>query len=239
MIQCIHLTRNRQFYKLSKSHHPDLHPDDPEASNRFVRISEAYSTLGSPSKRARYDRDLARSQPSPSHARSGSYSSASSPAGGRPASGLSRRRTQFRGPPPSFYRSGGWGAHGEKRGEAASQASHAYEAGGASSGAAGAGGTGPGGFSMGDDNDVPHFDRQGHTRTHSEFERTRHWARRTQQRRVRREEEMDDYAGASAGWGFVSICAVLLATAGIPVMMGLIWSSGREQGRRIARERES
>jgi hypothetical protein len=35
------LTPPRQFYKLSKSNHPDLHPNDPTKSKRFVAISEA------------------------------------------------------------------------------------------------------------------------------------------------------------------------------------------------------
>jgi len=58
---------------------------------------------------------------------SASFSSHTGPAGGRPASGLSRRRTQFRGPPPSFYASGGWGAHSAKR-SAAQSAGHAANA---------------------------------------------------------------------------------------------------------------
>ncbi len=238
----------KKFYTLSKSHHPDLHPSDPDASNRFVRISEAYAVLGSPEKRSRYDRDFLRSQPhshqGPSAGRSGSYSSASTPAGGRPASGLSRRRTQFRGPPPSFYRSGGWGAHGAKRAEEAGKSSHSHSphseqqhdfaaAGGGGSFAAG---TGPGGFNMGDDNDVPHFDRQGHWRTHSEIERTRHSARRA--KRVRREEEMEDGGGGySAGWGFVMLCGVLAATVGIPVGLGSVFNANRG-GNGKARARE-
>ncbi|KAF1990980.1 hypothetical protein K402DRAFT_304517, partial [Aulographum hederae CBS 113979] len=40
--------------------HPDLNPTDPTASSRFVQISEAYHILGSPTKKASYDRDLAR-----------------------------------------------------------------------------------------------------------------------------------------------------------------------------------
>ncbi|GAB7330298.1 hypothetical protein MBLNU13_g01942t1 [Cladosporium sp. NU13] len=111
----------KQFYKLSKANHPDLHPNDSSKSKRFVAISEAYSILGSAEKRKTYDRDFLPSTQSYSggdgdfSGHRGSYSSHSTPAGGRPASGLSKRRTQFKGPPPSFYRSGGYGAQSEKR----------------------------------------------------------------------------------------------------------------------------
>lgn len=124
-----------QFYLLSKRHHPDHNRDDPAASDRFIRINEAYHVLSTPDRRTKYDRDLARHRPWPANSasptsysgtatgsgggrrRHGSYasSSASGPAGGRPASGLSKRRTQFRGPPPSFYSAGAWGVHGAKR----------------------------------------------------------------------------------------------------------------------------
>ncbi|KKY30381.1 hypothetical protein UCDDA912_g09684 [Diaporthe ampelina] len=115
----------RSFYHLSKTHHPDHNRDDPLASKRFMRISEAYSVLSHTERREKYDRDVLRLHeqraaaggPGPPQHRGGSYSS-TGPAGGRPASGLSRRRGTFRGPPPSFYRSGGWGAHGAKRSQA-------------------------------------------------------------------------------------------------------------------------
>jgi curved DNA-binding protein CbpA len=207
------LTIDRQFYKLSKAHHPDLHPDDNTAAQRFVKISEAHATLGSPEKKARYDRDFLRVQPtaggtSPTPA--GSFSSASH-AGSRPASGLSRRRTQFRGPPPSFYRSGGWGQQSEKRSEAASRASHIHEA--AQGGPAGPAGTGPGGFTSGFDNDVRHFDQAGHHRTHSEIERTRHKARR--KRRVNAAELESEYGGGSVLFNFVMISGILGVIFGI------------------------
>ncbi|KAK5133987.1 hypothetical protein LTR08_007107 [Meristemomyces frigidus] len=216
----------KQFYALSKAHHPDLHPADPHAAERFVRISEAHATLASPEARAKYDRAHARAHPhrhAHAHAHpSGSphaSAAASSPAGGRPASGLSRRRTQFRGPPPSFYRSGGWGEHGEKRAEHASQASHAANA-QSQSPPPGAAGTGPGGFASGHAHDVPHFDRHGHTRTHSEIERTRHKARRKQWDSTRSADDGDreggdrdalDYSGGSTMLvNFVVMCGVLV-----------------------------
>ena len=110
----------KQFYALSKKYHPDVN-HTPSASERFVKISEAYHILGSAEKKGKYDRDLSRAQGSTSgyagNASGGSYSSRGSggPAGGRPASGLSKRRSQFRGPPPSFYAQGGYGTQGAKR----------------------------------------------------------------------------------------------------------------------------
>jgi curved DNA-binding protein CbpA len=113
------LTNTRSFYTLSKRHHPDHNPNDPTAKTRFMRISEAYAVLSSQSRRAAYDRDVLRlhTPQAPHHQNRspGSYHSATNPAGGRPASGLSKRRSTFRGPPPSFYRNGGWGEHAEKR----------------------------------------------------------------------------------------------------------------------------
>ncbi|KAF2480124.1 hypothetical protein BDY17DRAFT_256439 [Neohortaea acidophila] len=206
----------KQFYKLSKSHHPDLHPNDPTAPQRFVKISEAYATLGSPEKRSRYDRDFhrAHSPPSSSGPRpSGSYSSASTtPFGGRPASGLSRRRTQFRGPPPSFYSSGGWGQHSEKRGSAASQASHTHEAQGEAASNNVGGGMGPGGFTHGWDNDVRHFDQRAHTQTHSNIEQTRHKARR--RREVRSDDTSPESSGGSVLFNFLWVSGTLV---------GLLW----------------
>ncbi|KAH7356673.1 DnaJ domain-containing protein [Rhexocercosporidium sp. MPI-PUGE-AT-0058] len=162
----------KSFYALSKTHHPDRNPNDPEASSRFVAISDAYATLGTPAKRREYDRSLNLQSSSDSnhtrHRAHGSYHS-SGPVGGRPASGLSRRRTQYQGPPPSFYRSGGWGTHSAKR--KAAQDSHAESP-------AGAAGMGPGQKPWGHDevNDVPHFDREGHYRTQENH--SRRWQRR-------------------------------------------------------------
>ena len=43
------------FRKLARETHPDTHPDDPRAEERFKRISEAYDVLGDADKRAKYD----------------------------------------------------------------------------------------------------------------------------------------------------------------------------------------
>jgi curved DNA-binding protein len=43
------------FRKLARESHPDAHPNDPSAEDRFKRISEAYDVLGDADKRAKYD----------------------------------------------------------------------------------------------------------------------------------------------------------------------------------------
>lgn len=195
------LTQLRQFYSLSKTHHPDHNPNDPQASERFVKISEAYAILGSPQKRERYDRDIHRPQgPSPFNAPRGSHSSSSTPFGSRPASGLSRRRTQFKGPPPSFYRSGGWGAQSNKR-QAQAEAS-----GSAATGQPRGGGFGPG-QGQAEFNDVPHFDHEGHHRTQEQQD---------QRRRRRLERESVEFTeGGSVLFQFLLITAVITFTFSI------------------------
>lgn len=46
------------YRKLVKQYHPDLHPNDPEAANRFKEINEANETLSDPKKRSSYDYEL-------------------------------------------------------------------------------------------------------------------------------------------------------------------------------------
>lgn len=46
----------KAYRKLAKTCHPDLHPGDRKAEERFKRISGAYDILGDKDKRARYDR---------------------------------------------------------------------------------------------------------------------------------------------------------------------------------------
>ncbi|KAK8124713.1 uncharacterized protein PG998_000472 [Apiospora kogelbergensis] len=189
----------RSFYGLSKSHHPDHNRSDPAASKRFMRISEAYTTLSSPEKRTRYDRDVLNlHHPHEAHPgrRGGSYSStsASNPAGGRPASGLSKRRSAFRGPPPASTAAGA-GARTARSGPrptrvlqgvrkehsrnsnrvvvaaaaaAAMERRHEKEPRKISRGPVQEppGGMGPGQDPFkGSQDDVPHFDREGHERT--------------------------------------------------------------------------
>ena len=44
------------YRKLAKRHHPDLHPDDPKAAERFQELNAANDILSDADKRARFDR---------------------------------------------------------------------------------------------------------------------------------------------------------------------------------------
>jgi len=46
----------RAYRRLSLECHPDHHPKDPEAEEKFKQIGEAYSVLGNSRKRSDYDR---------------------------------------------------------------------------------------------------------------------------------------------------------------------------------------
>ncbi|KAI1290988.1 hypothetical protein F5Y03DRAFT_52788 [Xylaria venustula] len=214
----------KSFYTLSKTHHPDLHEASARraAAKRFMRISEAYSILSSPTKRAKYDRDHMHLAQSQSHAhaaqRKGSYAS-TGPAGGRPASGLSKRRGTFQGPPPSFFRSGGWGAQGEKR-----RAAHEESTGGAeSSGTGTVGGMGPGQDPFGHRDDVPHFDKEGHQRTGRHSDKRRE-ARRTSVDGSRQRITIEPETGV-AGMFFVIGSVLLISFLG-PLFISRLWYGG-------------
>ncbi|EFX04710.1 heat shock protein DNAj [Grosmannia clavigera kw1407] len=223
---------NLSFYKLSKAHHPDHNQDDPHASRRFVRISEAYAILGHSEKRAVYDRDVMRhrlqSRHSASHAvkhhTSSSYHS-TGPAGGRPASGLSRRRGTFKGPPPSFYRNTGSGGAARASGNS----SGSFSGGSKSSPGFGTG-SGPGNVNPDDFGtrlhpDTPHFDRASSERTQ----------RRLDERSARRREAAEAEQGISIGSdssmvvGFFAICVVLMASVVVPVVVFGEWQRKRKE----------
>ena len=215
---------SRQFYALSKLHHPDHNPSDPSgAEKRFVKVSEAYATLGNATKRERYDRDVLRRHASPARPQGSHYSSSSSsssgPAGGRPASGLSRRRTPFHGPPPSFYRSGAWGEHGEKRRRAQAQGASSSSPSASSSSSSSVADAGQAGAAAAaaafeyDDPSVPHFDRRAHHRTQAEQDR-----RRGQRRAVQHDAHAPEVArGMLANFAFVT--GVVAVAVLIPSML--------------------
>lgn len=45
----------KAYRRLTLQFHPDRHPGDPHAQDRFRQINQAYDVLGDPRKRARYD----------------------------------------------------------------------------------------------------------------------------------------------------------------------------------------
>ena len=45
----------KAYRKMAKMYHPDLHPDDPEAAEKFKEVNEANDVLSDPQKRQRYD----------------------------------------------------------------------------------------------------------------------------------------------------------------------------------------
>jgi len=45
----------KAYRKMARKHHPDLHPNDPEAQKRFQQLNEANEVLSDPEKRKKYD----------------------------------------------------------------------------------------------------------------------------------------------------------------------------------------
>jgi curved DNA-binding protein CbpA len=46
----------RAYRRAARATHPDAHPDEPSATERFAAITIAYETLRDPTRRASYDR---------------------------------------------------------------------------------------------------------------------------------------------------------------------------------------
>lgn len=209
-----------QYYALSRRHHPDHNRSDSGATNRFVRISEAYAVLGSPEKRQRYDSDLGLQMNEPtSRGRQGSRSSYT-PFGSRPASGLSRRRSQFRGPPPSFYRNGGWGSR-QPSGAPQTDSSNSVHASTFKTGW-----TQSAEMKANWSSDVPHFDRESHFRTQKNYEHRRE--KRTQNESVSNESDGNRLTNFIVVSGVVSL-AYAVSTA--------ISRGGPEQQRNVVQQK--
>ncbi|KAE8146694.1 hypothetical protein BDV25DRAFT_169675 [Aspergillus avenaceus] len=228
----------KKFYALSLRHHPDRNRNDPDASSRFARISSAYDILRNHTKRAIYDREngilahhynntrstaTSGQHPMGSHSSYGAnlHTKGATYAGSRPASGLSKRRGQFRGPPPSFYAHGGYGNRKAPGGGAASASA-------------------AGGGSKGDDdptsfihrNPVNHFNARGHYRTQT-AEDTRRQERKSKVGAAINEE----YIGNKGDFAvrFIVVCGILFGAGALTGAVG--WpgstsSSSSKSGRR-------
>ncbi|KAL4906452.1 hypothetical protein BDW74DRAFT_176774 [Aspergillus multicolor] len=210
----------KKFYALSLAHHPDRNPNDPSASGRFAKISSAYQTLSNSTKRATYDRDhgihsytsqSTHSTATPGQHPMGSHSShGASYFGSRPASGLSKRRGTFKGPPPSFYAHGGYG---NNKGRRAPSGAGGYYSSGGSAGAAGGAGAkedDPTGFI--DRNNISHFNARGHYRT-----QTAEDARR-QERKSRSNADINEqYIGSRGDFAlrFIAVSSILVGAGAI------------------------
>lgn len=242
----------RSFYSLSKTHHPDANPTDPNASHTFSLLSESYTVLSDAARRAAYDRDVLRVHHGHHHhhhhnnPRAASYHS-TSPAGGRSPSGLSRRRGTFRGPPPSFYRSGGWGGQEEKRRKAHEESTgfgggappHQHGGGASSStqqknpwenpfgSSPHHGGMGPGDDPFGHHEEVPHFDKAGHTRTHRREDQRRR--ERQRQRRAVGDDDIEFEPQTSIAGHFFIISGILAATILAPLVYMHVMGLGRRK----------
>ena len=45
----------KAYRKLAKKYHPDLHPNDDKAQEKFKEINEAYEVLGDADRKKKYD----------------------------------------------------------------------------------------------------------------------------------------------------------------------------------------
>ncbi|KAJ5542146.1 Heat shock protein DnaJ [Penicillium sp. DV-2018c] len=207
----------KQFYSLSMRHHPDRNRDDPNASQRFARISAAYNVLGDASKRSSYDREHGFNRPPPTHTHQNPRGSHSSYAGSRPASGLSKRRTPFHGPPPSFYEQGGYGGTG-RRGQGFA----------AGTGAAGKNADPEDWEGFIRRNPLGHFNARGHFRTQAKED-----ARRRERRRREGKRSLDEEDGGSSGPVRDQSVARFFVTSGVLIVTLVVvnlWRSVPKEG---------
>ncbi|KAJ5569940.1 uncharacterized protein N7459_009370 [Penicillium hispanicum] len=243
----------KKFYALSLRHHPDRNRTDPDASQRFARISAAYHVLGNAGKRATYDRDHGihhaahRSHPAGSHSSHAHHKGGGgSYAGSRPASGLSKRRGTFRGPPPSFYAQGGYGATG-RTAEGGFASAGSFAGAGAAGGGFGAGQTqtrrgqrgdpeDPTGFI--DRNPLGYFNARGHFRTQKAEDLRRSERRSRAMRDAVREEDAVGAGGEIGIFRFVVVCGIMVAAG---AMSGLFkWSTmSADGGKTTKRQKEA
>jgi curved DNA-binding protein CbpA len=192
-------------------------------------VSEAYHVLGSDAKRKKYDREHFHTRshtsspfPHGSHSSHTSRKAADTGPGGRPASGLSRRRTQFRGPPPSFYQSGGYGRHSAKRhaagGDPEGTTASAANASGANTNPGGLGskppggsfGYGPGQDSSPSSDEIPYWNKNAHFQTHDALRQRR------EQSGAARALGLDEASiGGSMALNFILVSTIIGLVAGI------------------------
>lgn len=65
------------YRRLAHRAHPDAHPGDPEAPERFRELTEAYEVLSDPTRRAAYD--ACQGLPGPTQSRSAVFGAGSTP----------------------------------------------------------------------------------------------------------------------------------------------------------------
>ncbi len=73
----------RAYRKLAKKYHPDINPGNDSVERQFKEISQAYSLLGDPDKRARFDRGEIDSSGQETPRWSGFYKHAEQPEGAK------------------------------------------------------------------------------------------------------------------------------------------------------------
>jgi molecular chaperone DnaJ len=68
-------TISRAYRQLARELHPDTHPDDPDATERFKGVTAAYDVLSDETKRAEYDEFRRAAGPGPSGRNGGAWAS--------------------------------------------------------------------------------------------------------------------------------------------------------------------